>query len=103
MRTDQGLIADIAEKFGWEGRADTWSRHYWLASGGKRYSVDELPSIDACLALLDEDIEKIIHINKYRYEINLYRGGPKPIGIGISAGSHKSLPRAILLAILEVE
>ena len=57
MPTDQELIARIAEKLGWEEVYDY--EHdtkicCWAADKGKSYSKTELPSTDACLALLDK-------------------------------------------------
>ena len=52
MRTDQELIADIAEKLGWEKHIFDTGLAYRM-SNGKPFPMVELPSTYACLALLD--------------------------------------------------
>ena len=97
---DPELIARIAEKLGWEEVYDY--EHdtkicCWAADKGKSYSKTELPSTDACLRLLDQNwrIEK----HDENHVIDLF----SQVGNRIAGSSDKDLPRAILLAILEVE
>ena len=97
MRTDTELIAAVAKLKGWEEcyahDSKTW---FWCDSGDGVYSKTELPSTDACLRLLDQNWR----IEKYdeNHVIDLF----SQVGNRIAGSSDKSLPRAILKAILEV-
>ncbi len=125
MPTDQELITRIAEKFGWEiGTMDRTSQYdqgycYTCSRCGSEQYIDhrnyyppvlcacgaipmptELPSTDACLALLDKErfmVQAIHDCGIWDIILTNQRGE-------IEVRSHaQSLPRAILKAILEVE
>ena len=97
---DLELIAAVAEKMGWVRRMDwDWLDH-WKAPDRKRYSVVELPTTDQCLALLDKGqnakIEYYPHHSFVEIE-DVEHDDP------IAKADDKFLPRAILLALLEVK
>ncbi len=101
MPTDQKLITRIAEKFGWEKHHPIGGLLWiWRTLDRKKsYNPFELPSTDACLALLDEKERVIferawIEDGGYLLHMVTYKGIDR---------ADKSLPRTILLAILEVE
>ncbi|KKN70698.1 hypothetical protein LCGC14_0428530 [marine sediment metagenome] len=103
-KSDIDLIAAIAKKFGWKKRIpDTRfpDMCVWFFEG-KAYESHKLPSVDACLALLvgdkpeSMDWIEIQFMGEWRVNISC---GTKASGYHID----KSLPRAILLALLEVE
>jgi len=101
MRTDTELIAAVAKLKGWEEcyahDSKTW---FWCDSGDGVYSKTELPTTDQCLALLDKGqnakIEYYPHHSFVEIE-DVEHDDP------IAKADDKFLPRAILLALLEVE
>ncbi len=123
--TDQKLITRIAEKFGWEiGTMDRTSQYdqgycYTCSRCGSEQYIDhrnyyppvlcacgaipmptEIPSTDACLALLDVNKGVLLAWNK-PHKVWLFYYGVDTVPQ--KAKSLQDLPRAILLAILEVE
>ena len=99
MPNDTELIAAVAEKL-------EWNKHIFLeglayqTTDGTPFPITELPSTDACLALLDENrfmIQVIHDCGIWDIILTNQRGE-------IEVRSHaQSLPHAILLALLEVK
>ena len=99
MPTDQELIARIAEKFGckkWRPSNDDY--FVWRFPDGRFIESQELPSTDACLALLDEGWG--YKINKSALiHVRLFDSDGREVSDSVG---ETDLPRAILLAILEI-
>ena len=95
--TDKALIAAIAKKLGWKKRIpDTRfpDMCVWFFEG-TAYESHKLPSTDECSALADkdEDLSLVWHTGDKFWTVYYVN----------SLITDKSLPRAILLALLEVE
>ena len=93
--TDEKVIAAVAKKAGWEW---TDCSHlgfpgFWKDKDGARYFTAELPSVDACLELLDK--ERRLYIENLGVAV----GWDVEYGEGCTV--NKSLPHAILEAWLE--
>ena len=99
--TDIELIAAVAEKLGGKKRIpDTRfpDMCVWFFEG-KAYESHKLPSADACLALLDEGWG--YKINKSALiHVRLFDSDGREVSDSVG---ETDLPRAILLAILEVK
>ena len=103
--SDTALITRIAAKFGWKkfipsGAPHLWS---WVLPGGVRYRHDLLPSTDACLGLLEaQKLMATLEVWPHQHQkiATVYETEEGPFHTGKDS---KSLPRAILLALLEVE
>lgn len=93
---DPELIAAIAKKFGWKSRWDGISQK-WFAKWGTFYEMEKLPSTDACLALLDLNYDISKRGVGITVQLRLADGMLEATGF-----DSKSLPRAILFAILEM-
>ena len=94
--TDEKLIAAVAKKAGWRKHLPGHGQKTpvsWIDKKGMPHHAEHLPSVDACLELLDkgEHLEITWWIDK---EWTVDYGGD-------ICRSDKSLPRAILEAWLE--
>ena len=105
--SDTDLIARVAAKLGW--KKDYASDLTWgWDAGNIRLSPTKLPSTDACLALLDKMLDGFTEtyrsiITRYDsgvIEVEILRIKPRKSWLIVHDSSR---PRAILLALLEVE
>ena len=109
MPTDTELIAAVAEKLGWEEQTfPSIPGVAWTAPDGMVYAAGKLPSTDACLRLLDKTLDEFDEA--YRSIVTRYASGTVEVEIKRTKPRKSWLtfddnnrPRAILLALLEVE
>ena len=97
--SDTELIEKVAKLKGWEeGYAHDSKTWFWCDSGDGVYSKTELPSTDACLALLDMEKGFDFYWHTVDKEFRIQYGDSEKY-----ATTFADVPRAILLALLEVK
>ncbi len=100
--SDTALIARVAEKLGWVLKfLPALGEQVWggFPNEDKFYELDKLPSTDACLALTGEPEG----LELWKDDTGWNCSYPKGEKTGTFAHGEPNRPRAILLALLEVE